>query len=62
MVIYIINLMLVTALLLATSSHWLLGYYGDYLMKSAELFIGICGQLWIFGAEGVEALLAACGK
>jgi hypothetical protein len=61
MVIYIINLMLVTALLLATSSHWLLGYYGDYLVKAAELFMEVCGQLWIWGAEGVDTLQAACG-
>jgi hypothetical protein len=62
MMIYMINLLLVTVLLLTTSSHWLVGYYGDYLMKSAELFIEICGQLWIWGAEGVKALLAVCGK
>ena len=62
MVIYMINLLLVTALLLATSSHWLLGYYGDYLMKSAELFIGLCGQLWIWGAEGMDALRTTYGN
>ena len=62
MMIYMINLLLVTVLLLTTSSHWLLGYYGDYLMKSAELFMELSGRLWIWGAEGVDALRTAIGK
>ena len=61
-VIYIINLLLVTALLLSTSSHWLWGDYGVYLLKSAELFVELCGQLWIWGADGVDAIRGTFGR
>ena len=55
-VIYLINLLIITGLLLVTSSHGLWGLYGDCLQKSAELFMELCGQIWVWGAEGVDAL------
>lgn len=61
-VIYLINLLIITGLLLVTSSHGLWGQYGDCIVKSAELFVFLCGQLWVWGAEGVDALSAAIGK
>ena len=61
-VIYLINLLIITGLLLGTSALGLWGLYGDCLWKSAELFIFLCGQLWVWGAEGIDALRAAIGK
>lgn len=61
-VIYLINLLIITGLLLMTSSHGLWGIYGDCLQISAELFVELCGQLWVWGSEGVDALRAALGK
>jgi hypothetical protein len=61
-VIYLINLLIITGLLLVTSSHGLWGLYAECLEKSAELFVELCGQIWVWGAEGVYVLLAAIGK
>jgi len=61
-VIYLINLLIITGLLLVTSSHGLWGLYGDCLQKSAELFVELCGQLWVWGAEVIDCLRAAIGK
>lgn len=61
-VIYLINLLIVTGLLLGTSNQGLWELYGTCLGKSAELFIELCGQLWVWGAEGIDALRAAIGK
>jgi hypothetical protein len=55
-VIFLINLLIITGLLLGTSRHGLWGVYGECLVKSAELFVELCGQLWVWGAEGVAAL------
>jgi hypothetical protein len=61
-VIYLINLLIITGLLLVTSSHGLWGLYGKGLRISAEDFLCGCGKLWVLGSEGIQILKAAIGK
>ena len=61
-VIYLINLLIVTGLLLVTSRRGLWELYGDSLLRSGELLVELCGQLWVWGAEGIRTLRAALGK
>jgi len=62
MVIYLINLMIVTGLFLVTSRRALWGAYGDCVGKSSESLVILCGQLWVGGAEVIDALRSAFGK
>jgi len=61
-VIYLINLLIITGLLLGTSRHGLWGLYGECLVKSTELFVELCGRLWVLGTEGVDVLRTSLGK
>jgi hypothetical protein len=61
-VIYLINLLIITGLLLGTSRHGLWGLYGECLVRSAELFVELCGQLWVWSAEGIAAIRAMIVK
>mgnify|MGYP000337754584 CR=1 FL=1 len=61
-VIYLINLLIITGLLLGTSRHGLWGLYGECLVQSAELFVELCGQLWVWSAEGIATLRGMTGK
>jgi hypothetical protein len=62
MVIYLINLLILTGLLLLTSGDPLWGPYGDSLERSIEVLVILCGQIWIFSAEGVDALRKVLGN
>ena len=62
MVIYLINLLILTGLLLLTSGDPLWTPYGDSLERSIEVLVLLCGQLWIFSAEGVDAFRKVLGN
>jgi hypothetical protein len=65
-VIYLINLLILTGFLLGLCPHPRdpehSKSYIDYLRQSGELLMEICGQIWVWGEEGVDALRAAIGK
>lgn len=61
-VIYLINLLILTGLLLGTSRHVPWGLYAESLVQSAELLVELCGELWVWGSEGIRALHEALGK
>jgi len=62
MVIYLINLLILTGLLLLTSGHPLWTPYGDSLERSIEVLVILCGQIWMFSAEGVDAFRKVLGN
>ena len=62
MVIYLINLLILTGLLLLTSGDPLWAPYGDSLERSIEVLVILCGQIWMFSAEGVAALRKVLGN
>jgi hypothetical protein len=61
-VIYLINLLIITLLLQVTSRKWLWDYYSYGLEESASLLYQACGQLWVLGSEGINALREAIRK
>lgn len=65
-VIYLINLLILTGFLLGLCPHPRdpehSKSYIDYLQQSGELLVEICGQLWVWGAEGIACLRTVIGK
>jgi hypothetical protein len=61
-VIYLINLLILTGLLLLTSGNPLWTPYMESLQSTLEVLILLCGQLWILGTEGMEGLRKILGN
>jgi hypothetical protein len=68
-VIYLINLLIITGLIFLTNEYANARSFYDYLRfywesvgNSADLLIFLCGQIWAWGAEGIDALRTAIGK
>lgn len=62
MVIYLINLLILTGLLLLTGDNSAWKWYGAALEGSADVLILVCGQLWIWGGEGIDGIRSLIGK
>jgi len=62
MMIYVLNLLLITGLFLVTSNKVLWEIYVDRLHDAEEFLIQRCAQLWEWIIQGVEYLNAAFGR